>query len=293
MIGKGSVATEGSGFKKYWGVAPVRVVAINPTKEEKEKIMGYEQSSDPVYVSTDENGVKTANITFLLQTIEEKCGINMFFTATYFLKNAPMTSQSGKIQVIDEFGRTAWVTNEQLAMHTTTLTKNDGGTYEANITKNYRPMYGRDEEFLCSFIRSWLNIKNPEKYDKITNTWSLIDNASDCQVRLDTVDKMFNGDFSEITSLMKYDCSDNPFQMLVGIQTTDNGKQYHKVFTQFPMKNFVSDYSKLDKEVKEAKARGSYPTTEFPETMGMIKEYTVEPTSFEGTATASLPNFFK
>ena len=49
-VAKGKVSSEGGDIKRYIGVAPVFVLAVNPTKSKLEEIYGTTIENDPVYV---------------------------------------------------------------------------------------------------------------------------------------------------------------------------------------------------------------------------------------------------
>ena len=55
----------------------------------------------------------------------------------------------------------------------------------------------------------------------------------------------------------------NKVKLLFGVRTTDDNRQFQAVYTEMFLKNGVTDYSRLDKDVQERKNAGAYPTTEF------------------------------
>ena len=77
----------------------------------------------------------------------------------------------------------------------------------------------------------------------------------------------------------------NKVKVLFGVRTTDDGKQYQAAYTQMVLRNGVTDFSKLDKDLQERKANGAYSTTEFEVTP--IHEYNVESTKVEDLPAAT------
>ena len=175
-----------------------------------------------------------------------------------------------KVQVIDKYGRTAWVTIEQAKAKEIPVYTNG----PANLDADYRPCFVGEEE-LTNFIKAYLNIPNVMKY--VDKKWVMVDNPEDCVARLDNIEKYFSGDYSELREVISLQ-PNNKVKLLFGVKTNDEGKQYQAVFTQMFLKNGVTDYSRLAKELEDRKAAGAYPTTEF--FVGDLKEYTMETTDF-------------
>lgn len=266
-------------IKRYIGVAPVKVLAVNPTKAEMEKIYGTDIENDPVYVGkVDVNGQSYNNVRldFIVATDEEKTGVSMTTKVAIFVReqyryNRDMT----KVQVIDKYGRTAWVTKEQAQNHEIPVYTNG---LPANIDKDYRPCYVGEED-LTNFIKAYLNIPNVMKY--ANGTWILVDNPQDCEARLDNIKDYFRGDFRELKDIMALQ-PNNKVKVLFGVRTNDEGNQYQAAYTNMFLKNGVTDYSKLDADLQSRKAAGAYPNTEFK--VCEFKEYNVEATDFSEVA---------
>ena len=281
----GKESTESGEFKRYIGVASVRVLAVNPTKSEQEKLYNTTLDKDPEYVgNVNVNGkdVQNVRISFVVKTDEEKCGIDMTTNVTFFLQNAPrMGSQSGKYQIIDKYGRTAWATEEDIKAKQIPVYSNGK---PANIDADYRQAYVGEEE-LTNFIKNYLNIPNVQKY--MDGEWKLVDNPSECEARLDKIADYFKGNFAELKSIISLQ-PNNKIKVMFGVRTSEDGKEYQAVYTRMTLRNGVSDYSRLDKDLQEAKQNGAYSTTEF--SVCPIKEYKIEATPVDDLPTAPAAN---
>ena len=87
----------------YTGITNVKVVAINPTKEEKEAL-GLSSQTDPTYISTMEDGTKKVRIDFYVEDAVK----NMRSKIAFFLEDKSRTSRDGgKTEWINNFGRSA------------------------------------------------------------------------------------------------------------------------------------------------------------------------------------------
>ena len=278
----GKQSTEGTSVKRYIGVAPVKILAINPSKQELEKLYNTELEKDPEYVSITEVGedkhkVETVRIDFIVNTVPEKCdNIDFMSKVSFFIRNEYRYNRDKtKVQVIDKYGRTAWVTIEQAKKREIPMYSNG----PANLDADYRPVFVGEED-LTNFLKEYPNIPNVMKY--VNNKWVMNTNTSDSEARLESIKNYFKGDFTELRNAVALQ-PDNKIKVLFGVKTTDDNRQFQAVFTQMFLRNNVTNYSRLDKELNERKQAGAYPTTEFQ--VCELKEYTVEATDFNKVET--------
>ena len=283
-FGKAQVSKEATEIKRYTGVGSVFVVGVNPNKAELEKLYDRELDKDPEYL-TEKNGVTSARIDFIIKTDPTaKCsnGIELLTKVSMFIrKEYRFNKDKTKVQVIDKYGRTAWVTKEQAKNHEIPVYSNGK---PANIDKDYRPAYIGEED-VTNFLKLFLGIPNVEKWVKNEETGrrevvGLIDNPQDCECRLDHIEDYFKGKFNEIKDAISL-MPNNKIKALFGVRTTDDGKQYQDVYTRKFLSNAVSVYDKLAEDVQSNKDNGAYPNTEF--VIADLQEYTVQATNFNNT----------
>ena len=260
-------------FKLYKGVAAVNVLAVNPNKAELERITGRTYDEEPVYRGKDDDGNETMRITFYTKTNPDakvNSGIELVLPISFTLVKARRVGQqSGKIQVIDKYGRTAWVTPADL--ESKSIPQYPKGP--ANISADYRPAV-IGEESLINFLIKWLNIPGPANYKE--GQWVMKDNPEDSEVSINLA-KVFAGDVSELAEVVNM-AREYLIKVAVGIKTTEDGKQYHAVFTRDFAKNAVTDYSKLDAAITEFQNNGGAPNTVFD--VNPLHENVVESTQF-------------
>lgn len=276
-FGAGKESTEGSVVKRYIGVAPVYVLAVNPNKAELEKLYDTEIENAPEYLGESEVGpegnkrtVPQVRLDFIIKTDSDKCGIDMMSKISFFLKrDARYNRDATKIQVINKYGETTWLPVENAK----------AGTVPENLSwfepADFRPAYIGEEE-LTNFIKAYLDIPN-KSYRKKDGTVVDIKDKSEAEARLDNIENYFKGDFSELRNVIALQPK-NKVKCMFGVKTTDENKQYQAVYTQKFLKNNVTDYSKFDEKLQERKANGAYPDTEF--SVCDLKEYGVEATNF-------------
>lgn len=286
-VAAGRESTEGSAVKRYIGVAPVFVLAVNPTMEELGVIYGTELDKAPVYVGEmevgeDKHKVQNVRLDFITKSDAEKCGIEFITKVAMFVRNEiRYNNAKTKCQVIDKYGRTSWVTSDQLRTHAIPIDKNG---HPLQIDADYRPAFV-GEENLTEFIKAYLNIPNPMAY--VNGSW--VENTkvkpSDCECRLEHIEDYFKGDFSEVKDITTLQ-PNNKVKVLFGVKNSDDNRQYQAAYIDMFLKNNITDYSRLDKNVQDRKANGGYASVEFAVTD--IKEYNVEATTFNGPS-SNLP----
>lgn len=276
-VGKESV--EGS-FKMYKGMAAFNIVAVNPTKAELEALTGRELENEPEYVGKTDEGKEQVRVVFYGKTAPDaklNNGIEMLIPISFMLtKDYRVGQTSGKYQIIDKFGRTAWATKEEVQFKA--IPQYTSGP--ANISADYRLAW-QGEEFLTDFLIQWLNIPGPAVYkDKV---WVMKENTDDSEVSLDMA-ALFKGDVKELKELVTL-AAPYIVKGAVGIRTVDNEngtRQYQAVFTRKFAKNAVTDYSKIDAAITEFQNAGGAPSTEF--STQPLHENVVEATTFTPAA---------
>ena len=278
-VAKGK-STDTAEYKRYIGVAPVFINAVNPTKKELEGFYNTTIDNEPKYlgeVEVNDKKIPNVRIDFIVTTDETAVGTALRTKVSFFIRNEYRYNRDRtKVQVIDKYGRTAWVTIEQAKNHEIPTYSNG----PANLDKDYRPLYYGEEQ-LTEFIRAYLGILPVMKY--VDNTWVMREHPEEYEIRLDKIANYFKNDFSELKEIITYQ-PNNKVKVLFGVRTTDDNKMYQTVFTDMFLKNSNSDYTKLAKTVQERKDAGAYSTTDFE--VCDLKEYVVKPT--EITETPSL-----
>ena len=262
MAIKANASSQGGDFKRYVGVASFRVLGVNPTKEELEKFLGREQQNEPQYLTDktdDKDGgkpYKQLRVSFMIQAdlqyedgkpIKEnavlkeplKTTVNFFIDSRYFYNN-----DKTKVQVIDKYGRTAWVTIEQCKNHQIPVYKNG----PAKLDADYRPAY-RGEDRLTQFMLNYLNVTPIDTWNSNTGTWVTNPHPEDCEGNLTYIKNYFKGD---ITELKEY-CGlmpTNRVKLLMGVRTDNEGKQFNTVYTNMTLRNGARSYTRLKDDIE-------------------------------------------
>ena len=279
-IGKTQKSTESQEFARYIGVGSSFVKAVNPTKKEKDELMGFESQNEPEYVKDGEQG-KEAHIHFIVETDPEvNNGINLKTVAMFMLRQQPAYNRDQtKVQVIDKYGNYTWADAE--------VAKAGGALPETSMIdqKHYR-MACVGECDLIAFLKKYLMVPNSLNY--VNGSWVLSDKADEGIFGLENIGDYFKGDFSELREALKIQKT-NKVKLLYGVRTTEDGKQYQAVCTkgELILRNSAGSnaLAKLEKDLTNVKAAGSYQNTEYQ--VCELKEYKVEPTNLEQAPAAS------
>lgn len=294
-VAKGHDTSENTPVRRYIGVAPVFVLAVNPNRERLSQLYNFNIQEEPKYLGEmDVEGkkIKTLRFDFIVSTVKEDIPeklrktleeIPQFVTRiTFFVRNAYRVNKDNtKIQVIDRYGRTAWLTKEEFQAK---KLPEYAGPYR--LDKDYRAALWGEEE-LTSFIKTYLGIPNVEKWENSQIVGVKTGKEAEmCEVRFDHPENWFKGDISEVETCLQYQPL-NRIKVLFGIRTTDSNKQYQDVYTRMFLSSGTTDYTRLQKSLDSTKASGGYPNTEFE--VCPVKEYVNAPSSIP-EAPAEIPD---
>lgn len=285
-VSKGQKSAEGAVRKLYVGVGSSFILGVCPSKAELEKLYGRTQDADPEYlgnVEVNDLQIPQARIDFIVKPNPAKyldlqgAPIDTIIHAPIFLRRRYVFgASSNKFKVMDKYGRTAWATKEEIeTKQIPTYKDKDGNEFKARISPDYIVCYEGLEE-LTMLIRAYLNIPSVDKWEN-KKIVGLIDNPSDAEVMPDHIEDIFKGDFKELKEIFGYQ-PENEVKLPYYVRNTTDGKQYQGVYMKMPLKNSVTDYSKLAKEITESQERGALANCEF--NFEEFHEYTITPTSF-------------
>lgn len=271
-FGKAVESKESTPVKRYVGVAPVKVLAVNPTKAELEKIYGTTLDKEPEYLGSrevDGKNIPFVRVDFLVSTDEEKSGVAMTTKASFFVrKQYMMNREATKVKVIDKYARSAWVTQDEFKNKLIPTYKNG----PARIDKDYRMLYQGEEELLM-FVKNYLGITDVEEY--VDGVWRMKAKPEDYTAGFNDMENWFKGNVSEIKSAIAM-MPNNYVKLLFGVRTTDDGREFQDVFTRASQRLNTRKNTVIEKALKEAQDAGAYANTYFE--VCDLKEYTPQPT---------------
>lgn len=228
-----------SNVKRYIGVATCRIAGINVKNEEFKAITGHERKKPLSIIETsDKNpGFIRANIEVLLQTIPDRCnGISATFIKRIGINNTLLSSSKGKVCMIDQYGRTAWLTPEEAKQTSVPFLvgENANGKYVRRIEpSSMRQAYG-GEEITMNFIRAIYGAFDVSKMEedatgKKVYKGNLISNPEPS--RIENIQAMFQGDFREFNAAFDA-VKDNWVKIVVGVGESENGL-IHVIYDYF------------------------------------------------------------
>lgn len=206
-----------SELTRFVGFTTVQVRAINPTRDELNKLLDREPKEGDkefVYASEDDEGNKRIRLTFWLYS-EDK---NKFFPYSFNLTNKEVVSKDGtKTQYINSTCTTTWVDDE--ANLPSWFKQFETKDKKVRDAKTWRKAILGEAE-LATFLKSWLGRLNlGPNYDKVPGN-----------LVIDTK-KLFQENYSELRDFIEGDF-DTPFVVLTGVRTDpdDKEKQYQQVY---------------------------------------------------------------
>ena len=294
-ISRGNASKEAQEFKRYIGVCPVFVKAVNPNKTEHEKLFNTTLEEAPVYVQDNEddngNSYKNVRISIVMQPDIEKIGFEMpIVTMPLFVTNQKQFgAKSGKYQVVDKYGRFAWATEAEISAKEIPTYSNGK---KADISNDYRIAFV-GEEALTDFIRAFLCIPSIAKWNNDEKCMVPNNDAKpeecECRLEVESFEKLFKGDFSEIKDILGFQ-PNNKVKVCLGVRTDANsGKLFQSVYTKKFMSNASTNYNSLDKmlqaDASYAAENNKVLNTEY--SAETVHEYSVTPTNFSAAPEAA------
>lgn len=289
--GKESANGAGVSFKKFVGAASMKVLAVNPTTEEWNKLMGGQSTEERSYIG-EKDGVKYAKVTFVVEidperSLDKSTGV---LPLTFWLRRQAIKGKtSGKIKIIDKYGRTAWATEEDIEAKRVPEYSNG----PADIDADYRKCVAGEEE-LTMFLKTLMCIPSPRFYNRTTQAWEVYSNLKECEARLDKTMKFFDGDFSEVKGILK-SFPNNKLRVLLGVKK-DGDKEYQDFLTTMFLTNGNPSNLSFQKELKNALSIGRYANTYFGEKdkagdvlIMDVREYKVDSTEYHDNTGTAIP----
>lgn len=231
--------------KLYIGLAPLKVIAVNPTIDEL-KLMYGENAKEPQYLKeVDINGTKYKKVridVYFKYLYAEQEGIDAIFRTSFFITDKRSeNSDHTKVEIIDKYFRanngeysSVWATNDDVDNHRIPQYKNG----PAPIDIDYRPAYIGEVDFM-KFVVRYFNLPAYNVYDKENKTWKTIEHPETAEARFDHIDKWFNGDFSEFKNPMMSVRDSRSVKAFVAIDTYD-GKMFNTVIGPWLSSNLAS-----------------------------------------------------
>lgn len=158
------------GVKLYTGIAPVTLMAVNPTMEDLQKL-GINSQKEPEYLTMGDDGTQKARIDLWLKTLT---GPTILNKATFFLENKSRTSKTGTVQYINNFGQNTWALTAEDA--TEKVGKNGNKWFKP---EGVRPALSGEVQ-LMEYLINLLNISPSE------------------EASLDNFQNLFKGNYKEL-----------------------------------------------------------------------------------------------
>ena len=271
---KGNVSSDPKEYKRFIGVASVKIMAINPDKATHEKLFNTTLEENPNYLTKvttpSGNEVDNARISFILKPLNKNGGEIEglpLVTMSMFVQNRAFTNKDNtKVQVIDKYGNTCWVTNEDFKAK---RIPNDRNGNPMNIDADYRAALVGEKE-LTDFIKEFLVIPNSMMWDNTLQKFvknSRVDNMDSCICRFDKLDSIFKGDFSEIKDAFG-GMPENKVRVMLGVRTdAQSGRMYQTVNSRVFVRQENPRMTAFEKEIKnmmdQAASRGVAMNTEY------------------------------
>lgn len=283
-IAAGQESKESIPSKVHVGVAACTLLAVNPNKNElSTKIFGTPErpaniEKEPEYIMVDDKEIKTIRIEFFLKVItEDENAPAIIKRISYFVRNEKYFNKDNtKVQVINAYGDTAWLTKEE-------LTAKQAPAYAPDYVLKGMRVALKGEEDLVRFIKKFMNIPN-YAIMKPSGEREVNPNPANCECQLGAIDKYFSGNITEIKEALSLRKT-NKIKLLFGAKVTEDNKVYQDTYSRFPMSYGLRSYESLKRHLEKTIEGGGYANTYFGEFPYEFKEYTIRPSNLQQSVT--------
>ena len=286
MITGTSESKTGAAFidmPKYIGVASIKILAVNPDNN-KLRALGWtvpEDAAEPNYVSTvtlDDGTTRTrTRVRFMaqIQELEDKPIIAL----DYWIRPEPwMNKERNKCQIIDQYGRTAWGTQDEIRNNKIP----EYASGPAKISLPYAPSHKGQEE-LIKLLMKYLCCTPFEYFDSKSKTWKKNDKPG--TLTIDNWKALCAGDARELVSYIALQ-PDNLLKVILGVTTTEDNRVYQTfINTDYLANNSRMNngiYDTADKIINRVKEDGYHDNCQF--SAAPVTVFTMTPTVVEPAA---------
>ena len=278
--------TSVNSFVRFKGLGTYHVIAVNPSKEELEKIQPWRKDLPaPEYLGVMEDNVtRFARIDVYVQLVKVEdpslVKDHLKVDSTGNVTEGPIERLSyrvidsvaynrdkTKVQVIDLYGDTQWFELDADGKPVATE-----GQPIAVSRDGRRPAY-KGEDKLIDLFKALGNVNSrgyvaTNKETGVREYNAIVADTDKeklalCVAQFDNIPKWFTGDFSDLKNLVKV-YKGYGVKLLQGVKSV-NGKQYTDFFLNYPLKVATRNYSFLSYKVTNAKQTGMYSQTDFGE----------------------------
>lgn len=256
--GNRSVLSEGSKFKKWIGVCPVRVIAVNPDASKiTEMFPSRTDWGQPEYLQQKDykGGLhKYAIIDIYMKGIVPDDTEPIFNLRINLVDSYMFNKDKTKVECIDKYAQTTWLPIQDVK------NKVWHDEWGSRIDKESMRPAIVGEAALMQFLQKYLAIPNVQKYDFETKTWSYKEGAEkdECECQLEDIKAVFKGDFSEILSIFK-GFEDNMLKIMLGIRYSEDGRIFQRVndrvfatINSYSLKPFEREVANQNKFAEES-----------------------------------------
>lgn len=230
----------GSKSKIYSGFTKVKAVLVNPTKEELSEFYGGANiSKDQVYVGKTQDGKDQVRINVFVEGEGLDGDVIKTSISFYLTNDFKQTNDGSKWQVINNYGQSGWLEEDQIK----------SGTIEGSMdwmeTKGLRRAY-LGEIDLIQFMSNLLNVTGIKKASEKGS-------LEDAEIYFEDIKKMIAGDVSEIKEQID-NCNNKIGVLLAGKQVED--KVYQYAYNRSFTRGYSNDPKYLVKSFEEWREQG-------------------------------------
>jgi len=275
-LSQGRGTETSNSYKLYSGIDRFKVLGVNPDLETL-KSWGVNLKNEPSYTRTDDDGTKCADIVVWVKSVKFPDLVTHVDFTVRNKKNEANIDGVHKTEMIDCFGNTAWLSDDEVRNKIVPLLKS--GKPSPFYPQNMRPSR-RGERALTEFFKFFVNVVDSHDYKD--GSWVLRSNAeNDANYRFEEINKYFLGDVTELRGEIEK-WPEDTVKLLCGVYSDKSGRMRQTVYPDLCFRAAAATAKigpKFSKEISSRKAKGRLSNHDY--IFDEIQEWGVTPSSKE------------
>lgn len=185
---------------KWIGFGNFQVIAVNPDQAEFEQLTGKSASNWKGYIHEGQDGTTSLRVTFLLKDTNINSEVPVQQLTLWLRRRVRKNKDQTKTQVIDQYGNTAWVTEDEFQKQAVPVYSNGN---PAAIIPPYRPCCDGEDK-IVDFLRALWRANPTFRWDKEAKRMVQVQDDLRLYVfQLEKIKDYWDGDFSELQQAIK------------------------------------------------------------------------------------------
>lgn len=247
---------------KWIGYGKFNVIAVNPDQTEFERLTGKTASNWKGYLSAGQDGTVSLRVAFLLKDVTINSEVPVQQLTFWLRRKTRKNKDQTKTQVIDQYGNTAWVTEDEFKRQAVPTYSNGS---PASIIPPYRPCCDGEDK-IVEFLRALWRAKPTFHWDRDAKRMARVnDDLKDYVFQLDKIKDYWNGDFTELTqSISDEKVKDNDINAMLYLRKGEfNGNEILRQDVFWKVMPGYAEFDRIQREFEREQQAGMHSSDRY------------------------------